>query len=453
MNTLTQRTKKYLEHVLGHPENYRYLLGVSGGPDSMAMGKIFQELGFNLGIAHCNFLLRKAEAQEETEFVRSWANQNNFPLFINYFETAQYAEQQKISIQMAARALRYQWFEKIRHEQGYDFICTAHQLDDQKETFFINLLRGTGLNGLRGLEPLSGKILHPLLFASRNEIMEFIAQEQLPYRIDSSNLHHDYLRNKIRLKVFPLLDKTYPGWSTHFEYTLQRLAFAADVFEDYLRTNLKDRIIEHDDEVRVDFSGFENSKHAVAFLYEIIKGFNFNYPQAIHLAEALKNSPGKKFLSPTHCIYTKGSTFCIQQLREEQRTTFSISSLEDITDYPVPFKFRLYNKDNFPGFQKNPRYACFDYDRLNFPLQLRLWRQGDYFQPLGMKGRKKVSDLLIHQKIPLYRKKDVWLLCDKDDEVIWVVGLRTSEHAKITDDTQNILQIEIPQEHVDVLHE
>jgi tRNA(Ile)-lysidine synthase len=452
MNTLTQRTKKFLEVIIGHPENYRYLLGVSGGPDSMAMAKIFQELGYKMGIAHCNFLLRETEAPKETELVRSWADQNGFPLFISYFDTSQYARRQKISIQMAARELRYQWFEKLRHEEGYDFICTAHQLDDQKETFFINLLRGTGIKGLRAMEPLSEKILHPLLFATRDEIMEFIESENIPYRIDSSNLQTKYLRNKIRLEIFPLLDKIYPGWNTHFEHTLERLSFAADVFEDYLREHLKERIKMNDDEVRVDFSSLENSKHAPAFLYEIIKDFNFNYPQAMNLAEALKNNTRKKFLSTSHCIYTKGSSFCIQPFKLRGQESYFISSIKNTSDSPIAFNFKLYSKDDFPGFQKNSCYAYFDYDQLTFPLQLRHWRQGDYIQPLGMKGQKKISDLLIQNKIPLYRKKDIWLLCDKD-EVLWVVGLRTSEHAKVTDITDKILQLEVPKEYVDSLHE
>lgn len=441
-----------LEHFLENIDNqklfspnHKILLAISGGIDSMVMVSLFSKAKFNFGIAHCNFQLRGAESDEDAAFVRKTA----FNLGVEYFEkalnTRETALLKKQSIQVAARELRYEWFNQIVSENSYDYFATAHQFDDQTETFFINLFRGTGISGLRGILPKNGKCIRPLLFANRNEIEEYAANNGIFYRNDSSNDSDKYLRNRIRHQVIPALEGIYPDFRKGFVTTFKNLVGVEKILSQEIKKKTNSLLEKHDLNIKIDLKKLRLLDPLPVYLFEILKPFHFNFSTVEDICEALERIAGKSFFSTTHFLRGERDELVITPLTAleiEHEQEFSIPENETSINYPVNLSFDITNDREGFQIQNNPDLAQLDYEKLQFPLKIRKWKQGDAFIPLGMKGKKLLSDFFINQKFSAEGKYKTWLLVS-GNEIVWIIGYRISNKFKITEKTKKILIIRL----------
>ncbi len=425
--------------------NQKILLAVSGGVDSMVMVSLFGKAHFDFGIAHCNFRLRGAESDEDAAFVRKTALDLDIPYFEKSFDTTEIAIQKKQSIQVAARELRYEWFNQVIAENNYDYFATAHQFDDQTETFFINLFRGTGISGLRGILPKNGKCVRPLLFASRTEIEDFAVENEITYREDSSNKSDKYLRNKIRHLVIPALEKANPDFRKGLLTTFKNLAGAETILDSEIAKVSAELLVYEADQIKIDIGKLRNLNPLPVYLFGILKPYNFNFPTVEDVCNSLENISGKRFYSATHCLTGSSDDLALTALSDfdaETSEEFIITEDEGSISHPVFLTFEKIEINDDFKIQKAKNLAQLDFDKLRFPLKLRKWKQGDAFVPLGMKGKKLVSDFFIDEKFSFFDKQKTWLLIS-GSEIVWIVGHRISNSFKISDKTTRALIISI----------
>ena len=418
----------------------RTLLTVSGGIDSVVMLDLFMRTGYKCGIAHCNFGLRGNESDEDEDFVRQLAYQYGIKLYCARFNTEEYAEDNNISIQMAARKLRYEWFEKVRESNPFDLVATAHNQDDVIETFFINLSRGSGIHGLTGIKVISGKIIRPLLFAPRSLIESYANEFSLSFREDSSNASEKYIRNKIRHKILPLFENINPGFRNTIMETIQKLRETEAIYSDEINLRRKEIITERDDLITISLDVLTKLPQRKTYLFEFLSEYHFTPKQIIDIDESINATSGKQFFSATHRLVKDRSKLIITPIGDEEYRKFYIA--QDINQIYEPVHLEFIVVDHTPGFRipKEPSIACLDYELLTFPLLIRKWQSGDYFHPLGMKHRKKLSDFLVDQKISIVDKENLWLLLNNED-IVWVINQRIDERYKITSKTRQILMI------------
>lgn len=426
----------------------KILLTVSGGKDSVAMFDLFCGAKLYFAVAHCNFQLRGKDSDEDAIFVENLCKNAGIEFFSKAFDTKTFAKENNISIEMAARELRYAWFESLRSEHNFAYIATAHHLNDSIETVLLNLTKGTGISGLKGILPKKGFIIRPLLFASRQEIEAYIAQKKLLWREDISNASNEYQRNLIRNEVVPLLKKINPNFDETFARNLERFQLLEQDFRKNLG-NFKTTIMR--EENGVFFLKIANIKYWQAadyYLEELLKEFSFNYFQSKEIFQSMDGLSGKKFHSSTHTLI-KDREELILISTENQDTKSEIISItdEEINHKIVSFeggilRFSLFeNAQIQTKFFRDNSVLYLDYGKIIFPLTLRKWQEGDWFIPLGMKGKKKISDFLIDKKIPLHLKKVIFLL-SSDDKIVWVVNHRADDRFKITETTKQILKVE-----------
>jgi tRNA(Ile)-lysidine synthase len=435
---------RFLEYInekhLFEPRQ-KVLLAVSGGIDSMVLLHLFEKSDFDYGVVHCNFQLRGSDSDKDEEFVRQQVLIHGVPFFSTRFETEDYAGVNGISIEMAARELRYSYFEKIRVENNYDFIATAHHLDDLLETFFLNLSRKTGIRGLTGIKEKSGNIIRPLLFAGRKEIEDYARTNFIGNREDHTNSEVVYQRNFIRHRILPVFSELNPAFNSNLSETIENLREVEDVFA-YFMQKERDKVLSADgDEVSVSIEKLRQFAFPNILLYEILSPFNFNANVIQQVYKSLENLPGKQFFSKTHRLVKDRAHLFITPLPEPENRVFYVE--EDDIELFAPLDLTV-ERRSIEGFEiiKDPQVACLDLEKLDFPLLIRKWRPGDYFQPLGMKGFKKISDFLIDEKIPVHQKENTWLLCS-GQKVIWVMGHRIDNRFKISEATRQVLKIEI----------
>ncbi|HIE15560.1 MAG TPA: tRNA lysidine(34) synthetase TilS [Bacteroidales bacterium] len=347
-----------------------------------------------------------------------------------------------LSIQEAARVLRYRWFENIRKENNYDLIAVGHNKNDIAETFLFNLLRGTGTDGLTGIKPLSGKIVRPLLFASREEIKYFAREAQLLFREDSSNRSEKYARNFIRHRILPSLQKVNIQAIDHIVAAAKKIDDTNQIALETIRNFANKIVIHHHDKISVSVKLLLKQKQPIPFLYFILKDFGFNPKELPKILEAL-NYPGRQFHSSSHSLFTGRDFFYIYPKQNlVTKKSFRIETLKPEITEPINLAFSIIeNTDNFV-IKKNNRFASFDYDKIIFPLIIRKWKNGDSFYPLGMKKKKKLSDFFIDEKIPIPEKEAMWLL-ETDGAICWLIGKRIDDRFKVTPTTKRILQIEM----------
>lgn len=439
---MLEKFKKYIaEKKLFNPGDY-ILLAISGGIDSVVMAELFHLSKLRFAIAHCNFQLRGEESEEDERFVKKIALKYKVPFFSKKFDTAGYAGDKGISLQMAARELRYKWFEKIRKEFHFSYISVATQLDDEVETLLINITRGTGLSGLHGILPKKGKIVRPMLFATRPEILRVAAEKNLLWREDKSNLSDIYVRNKIRHKVVPVLKEINPGLAHTISENVERIRDAEEIF--------RQRIEEKQAEVfmPVNRNGIMIPVEKIlelyplkTYLFEFLRPFGFNETVVKEIASSLQRQSGKKFFSATHYLYKDRKHFIIKKIKSESKanemnSVILVNKNTMRIPKPLSIKFRLADKKNF-RIIKDEKTACLDYNKLRFPLILRTWKEGDSFIPLGMKGRKKISDFLTDKKVSLTEKKKIYVLVSFG-KIAWVAGYRIDERFKVTEATKKI---------------
>lgn len=436
---MLQAFQEYIKSILLFNSTDRILLAVSGGVDSIAMVQLFKKTGLNFGIAHVNFGLRGEESDGDEAFVKQLAKELDVPFYGKQFQTKQYAADNKISIQMAARDLRYEWFDEILKEYNYNFVATAHHLDDQAETFFINLLRGTGISGMHGILPKQGKLIRPLMFTTREKIMSFALDMNLQWRDDRSNKSRKYLRNKLRLDVLAELYKINPQFSYKLNESISHLRDVESIYNSHIAGVTAD-LVQHTPEgvlISIDWV-YEYEPHNT-YLFELLKPYGFSYSVVKEIVRSLDTFSGKVFYSPTHRLLRDRDNFIIQPLTELNSDPFQseVYLLEKETlniEHPVCLCTHQTDKISELPMGK-ASIACLDIDKLEFPLKLRKWEKGDWFIPLGLKGKKKLSDFFIDQKVSLADKEKAWLLLS-GDEIVWVIGKRIDNRFRITPKTK-----------------
>lgn len=421
----------------------RILLALSGGVDSVVLAELLLELGYTFSAAHCNFHLRGEESNRDAEFVIKWAERKKVKLFVQDFDTYAYMQEKGISLEMAARELRYSWFENLMQENQIDYLLTAHHADDSAETFFINLLRGTGIAGLHGILPKNGNVIRPLLFATRKSILDYAELKNIQFVEDSTNSETKFLRNKIRHRLIPMLKEISPDFDSIIRKNIERLRDTETVFRNTVE-NVKDEIIIRENEnIKISIAELQSLNPMGIYLYEILSDYGFNESVVNNVSMVLDAESGKRFYSKTHCLLKDREYLLIYPIeKEETETEYSIDA--EITSIIEPFKAKIeVLKDlNFISVPKKANVAMLDMDLLNFPLELRHWKQGDSFVPFGMRKKKKLSDFFTSNKYSLLDKERQWLLCS-GDEIVWVVGKRIDDRFKISNSTKSVLKIEI----------
>lgn len=442
---LEQIVKEYIknQHLL-IPADGLYLVALSGGADSVALLRSLQALGYHVEACHCNFHLRGEESQRDEQFCVDLCQQLNVPLHRIHFDTREYAALHKVSIEMAARNLRYQYFEQLRHDLNAVAICVAHHQDDSVETVLINLVRGTGINGLTGISPRNGYIQRPLLCVTRNDILDYLENLQQDYVTDSSNLIDDVVRNKIRLNVLPLLKDINPAVADNIAKTANHLSEANKLICEHLN----DRIHQEQRNGVTCFSKKEMMSVASPeyALFSSLSPFGFSGSTIREISNSI-NAIGKIWYSATHQVVIDRNEILVYPIEKEQAKAIKIPEEGTYRLTPtqkIRVKTQAKDIDFVPS--KQPNIATLDADKIKFPLTIRLAQTGDRFHPFGMKGSKLVSDYLTDRKRNLYEKQHQLVMEDSQGEIVWLIGERTSEQSRIDDATTNVITLQIENE-------
>jgi len=428
------------ENLFHSPQ--RILLAVSGGADSMLMLHLFMNAGFPVAVAHCNFGLRGLESNEEEQFVVDYCDQHNLACYIEHFTTSEFALQEGISIEMAARDLRYDWFNRLLDQHGYDYLATAHHQDDAIETFLINLSRGSGIKGLSGIQPKSNRIIRPMLFTNRVEILNYCHRMAIPYRTDSSNIETVYKRNLIRQQILPLLEKVNPAFRKNALKTIGTLHETGQLFQQRM-SEIKSSVYSEDEQgALINIERLLNHSPLRTILFELIRPFGFKSEQIHDILDSLDRESGRKFFSDDYRLVKDREYLIISPILGKQDKVFYIE--EDCHKISFPIHLTIEKLERTPDYRFStlPTVIDLDMDQLVFPLILRHWHEGEYFQPLGMTGLKKLSDFFIDEKYSIPEKENAWIL-SSGNQLAWIVGKRMDDRFKITDQTKKIIRIRL----------
>lgn len=412
------------------------VVGISGGADSVALLHILVSLGYKCIAAHCNFNLRGDESFRDEQFTIDFTKRLQVPLCKISFETNKYAQENRLSVEMAARELRYRWFEELLNTYDADAVAVAHHRDDSVETLLINLTRGSGLTGLTGIKPKNGNVVRPLLCVSREDIYAYIENNGLEYVTDSSNSSDIYTRNFIRLKVIPLLEEINPSVKASLARTANHLYDASLIYNHSIE-EARRVIIQNN---RLSISALLSFPAPATILYEMLKPYGFSRTVCESIFTVLDKDSGKIFYSSTHRLLKDRSDLLIDVLSGEDNRAYLINLEDDNVDLPVELKPEIVVIKESYQIEKDKKFAYFDFDKLSFPLVLRHWQEGDWFVPFGMKGKKKISDYFSDKKFSLFDKEKTWLLCSGQD-VIWIVGERTDNRYRIEKTTKRVLKL------------
>lgn len=438
--SVRERFIRYLDEQALCPPGARILLAVSGGKDSVLMAHLFACADYAIGIAHCNFKLRGVEADADEALVDGLAQQLEVPFYVTAFDTETYARQHGISIQMAARELRYEWLEMVRASQGYDCIAVAQHQNDHVETLLLNLVRGTGLGGLRGIQTKRSHIIRPLLFLTGAEVADEVRQQRLEYRDDTSNFSTKYARNKIRLEVIPRLKELNPALERTMVANMAHFADAHTVLRQYV-AELRNRLFvaKGPDQWQIATAELMALDPQLFLLYELFKPYGFTEAVLSDLAAALPGISGKQFFSPLYVLHLDRQTVVLvrnEQFEAEEAVIWDIGGSACWSGY----RFESgWSTDT--AVRREIENAQFDADQIVFPIRIRSWRTADVFYPLGMKGKKKLSDLFISLKIPVYRKDKIPVVVNGNGDIIWVAPYRIDNRYKITAKTKKVLTL------------
>lgn len=441
--TLLEKFQHYIDEqrLASHDDNI--LLTVSGGVDSMVMLSLFARSGYRIGVAHCNFQLRGAESEEDEVLVQQEAARFGVPFYNKRFETTAEMERTGESMEMAARRLRYAWFDELSREHGYTAVAVAHHADDSIETFFINLLRGTGLRGLTGISTHSGRVIRPLTFASRKVLLEYAVTNHIPFREDSSNKSTKHLRNKIRLGLIPRIREINPKFTDLMRRNISRLTDAQRFINRGIERIRTEAVSTEGgiDTIHIDRIDPEFPREFV--IYELLSsGYGFKSDVIDALCRTLaEGTSGKRFYSREYVAYTDRGTIVVAHIAPEDSCTVTVSreSFRSYCGNAVLF-FEYCDIDTIQTFGVPEQIALVDADKLQFPLTIRRWQEGDWFIPFGMTGHKKVSDFLIDHKVSVAEKARQFVLLSGND-IVWLVGRRIDDRFRLTPETENVLRI------------
>lgn len=450
MNFLFRFQNKIKEQNLFSKKD-KLLLAVSGGVDSVVLCELCKQAGYDFAIAHCNFQLRDADSERDEKFVSELAAKYNVDFHAVRFETKTIAKERKMSTQEAARELRYHWFEEIRKKNSYQYILTAHHADDNIETVLMNFFRGTGIKGIRGIEPKYGFIVRSLLFAHRSELEGFLKEHKLEFVADYTNQQDDYTRNYFRNQVIPFIEKSFPEVNENVLSNINRFREVEKLYQQAIDWHKKKLVERKGNEIHIPVLKLKKAEPLHSIAYEIIREYGFSSSQTDEVIALLDSDSGKYVQSASHRII-KNRKWLIIAPNETEKADIVI------IDGPGNWQFAMGNLqlETTPTSNLKPviatasiakqeaktsnSLACLDADEIKFPLLLRKWKQGDYFYPLGMKKKKKLSRFFIDQKLSKTDKEKVWVI-EMDKKILWVVGYRIDDRFKITDKTKKVLKI------------
>jgi tRNA(Ile)-lysidine synthase len=441
---LEQTFLTYLKSTLAIPENAGILLTISGGVDSMCMLRLFERSNYKIMVAHVNFQLRAEDSVGDELMIQNYCNERKIGFESIKFDTLEYAKENKISTQMAARELRYPWFEALLKKHKLDYIATAHHAEDSIETAILNLVRGTGLSGLKGILPMQGNLIRPLLFAQKNEILEFAKLEKIVWREDSSNASDKYKRNFIRHQVIPLLKELNPKVTENFLTTSKRVSTALNFIEVQKKKLIKEYVNSLSGSFYINKLIFFQKENEI-LITAWLEDFGFNYVQITDILRSEKSLSGTRFFSDTYVLGIDREEVNVCLVNDSLPVEIFIEK-DTIEIDDVFGHLRLKTIANFPSKEllTDTSIAFLDLNKIRFPLVLRNWKQGDRFIPFGMKGSKLVSDYLIDEKVPLLEKQKVLVLCS-GEEIVWLMNYRVSSIAAINNESDNILVISYSQ--------
>ena len=420
----------------------KVLLAVSGGIDSMVMAHLFRTAGIKYGIAHCNFTLRGKESDLDEDLVRTYSSENKIPFYSVSFKTKAYAAANGLSVQMAARELRYNWFEETRINNAYDLIAVAHNLNDNIETLLINLTRGTGISGLTGIQPVSKNIIRPLLFATRSEIERYCKKHNILFREDRSNSDTKYTRNKIRHRIIPVLKEINPSIEKTLADTIERLRGTDELVERYI-SELRARISSSEGNIcTFNNDELKHFLHDKAVLFELFRPYGIAGSQVKELSDVITGKSGGQLYTSAYRIIKNRNTIVISLNEKLTDYTYIINNTEELKNVPGIDSVEIQElTDNFV-IPVESLVACLDLEEINFPLIIRRWKNGDYFYPLGMKHKKKLSDFLTDRKLSLIEKERIMVL-ESGGRIVWVIGVRIDSRFRIRPSTARSLIIKI----------
>lgn len=436
MQDILRKVKDYIDknHLLS--DKAKVIIGVSGGSDSMALLDILNKLGYECIVAHCNFHLRGQESYRDEFFVERVAKKYNVEYTSVSFNTKKHIQEESISLEMAARELRYAWFEKIKKKYNAERIAVAHHLNDSVETVLINLIRGTGIRGLTGISPINGNIIRPLLCIYREDISTYLTEQKIDFVEDSTNKEDLYIRNKIRLKVLPLLQSINPSVISSISRTSENLSQTESIYNNYIE-NVKSEIFFDN---KIDINRLKQEINPKTILFEILHPFGFNTSTIDNAFDSINGISGKRFYSDDYLLIKDREYLILQKKQDSTDNLFLIDETQKLLHTPIDLTFEYLNKLDNVLFDKNPDILYLDKAKVSFPLTLRKWKIGDKFKPFGMKGHKKLSDYFSDKKFSLQQKENTWILCS-NNEIIWIVGERADDRFKITDTTTEVLKI------------
>lgn len=434
---MLKQLQQHLNKNFAFLEGKQLLLAISGGIDSMVLLELFRNLPYSIAVAHCNFGLRDAESDGDEDFVKQWCAKHSIRFFTTRFATQDYADTQKCSIQLAARELRYNWFSGLLENEGFDYLLTAHHLDDTLETFLINLTRGTGLEGLTGIPVQNGTIIRPLLPFGRDEIEAYATANSIVWREDSSNTSDKYLRNRIRHQIVPILKELNPNFLNGFQNTLGHLQQTETLVQDAVTELYSKIVIKKEQQLHIAIEKLKLIPNYKAYLYQWLKPYGFTAWDDIY--NLINAQSGKQLFSENYRLLKDRDYLLLEKQHTHQTETVQITENQEVTLEQV--RLTVYSVTNVTE-DRGGKVIFVDKDKLKLPLILRKWKEGDYFYPSGMTGRKKISKYFKDEKFSLIDKENCWLLCS-GDEIVWVVGKRSDRRFEIEQETNNIIKIEL----------
>jgi len=434
----------YLNQNIRILKSEKIILAISGGADSMAMLHLFSKSRFECCVAHCNFHLRGAESDGDDKFVEDLSFKYNYPFYKIDFDTKKYAKENGISIEMAARDLRYNWFDELRTKLDYQYIATAHHQDDMIETFFINLTRGTGIRGLSGIKAKNDRIIRPMLFTNHSSILAYMKTEKLDFREDSTNSDIKIIRNRLRHQILPILNELNHAAKENIIKTIENLQdteliMLKEIEHCKMVLNIKDKT-----NFKINIEKLKQFEPVNAYLFELLRPFGFTTTQLNDIKIALEGISGKIFYSKTHQLLKNRNDLIISTLQNKKPIQLQINEFDENLNLRENSQLEIQKISISGNFEipKEPNIAAIDFDKLKFPLIVKEWEQGDTFYPLGMKKKKKLSDFFVDEKYSIIDKQKTLLLAS-DNQIVWVIGKRIDNRFKITEKTKTVLLLKL----------
>ncbi|WP_430928099.1 tRNA lysidine(34) synthetase TilS [Polaribacter marinivivus] len=417
---MLQKFKKHITKEFPFLKDTKLLIAISGGVDSVVLFHLLHKLNYDVSLAHCNFKLRGKESDLDEEFIKNLNQISSNQIFTIIFDTEKYAKEHKLSTQIAARELRYNWFQKLITEHKFEYVLTAHHADDNLETFLIHLTRGSGLDGFTGIPKVNGNIVRPLLAFSRKEILNYAKDHDIEWREDASNASNKYIRNKIRHQVLPVLKEINPSILDSFTTTIENLQESKQIIEDRIE-NIASEVLEKEANfIKIDIEKIKELSNSKAYLYQLLKSYHFTEWNDVY--DLLNAQSGKQVFSKTHRLLKDRDVLILSKIDLSNSIEMAFQIEEEITEITNPIHLTF--KEVIEKSTENKQTIYVDKDLLKYPLMLRKWEKGDYIYPLGMQGKKKLSKYFKDEKFSLIDKENTWLLCNAENQIMWIINHR-----------------------------